>query len=234
VRSPHTALVNRLLCVAALLLAGAAGAFGQATRIVSANEFFAALIAHYAGIKTYEATIGIKQDTAVSTGRLSYKAPNLLNVRFDSPAGEVLNFDGKRLDVTVPSQKVVLEQDYKTVPDDQLAGIATAGALAVLRTQYSVAYLTGPDPVPLDKDTPDLVIKLKLVARASTSFSDMIMSVKDQMVRRVEATLANGASMVVDFTSVKPNAAVPDNRFVFVPPGDYTAVKNWLYDPSKQ
>lgn len=226
--------MNKLRGIASvLLLAAASAGFSQATRIVSANEFFDNLISRYGDIRSYEATITIKQDTTVSSGRISYKAPDLLNIRFDNPAGQVFNFDGKKLDVILPSQKVYLEQDYKALPDDQLAGVATGRALALLKNEYSIGYLTGPGMVPLDKDTPDQVTKLKLVARASTSFSDMIVSVKDQLIRRVEATLANGSPMVVDFTGVKPNAAVPDARFAFVPPGDYDAVKNWLFDPSK-
>ncbi len=200
---------------------------------MSANQFFATLSDHYAGIKSYEATVSFKQDTTTSSGRLSYKAPDKLNIRFDIPSGQVINFDGKKLDVSLPSQKVWLEQEYKALPDDQLAGIATGPGLAVLRAQYSVAYLVSPDPVPLDKDTNELVTKLKLVASASTSYSDMIVSVKDQLIRRIEATLTNGSTMVVDFTNMKPNAAVPDQRFVFVAPGDYELVKNWLFDPTK-
>jgi outer membrane lipoprotein-sorting protein len=225
--------VNKLRGIAFIFFLIAAAGFAQAARIVSADEFFAVLSTHYAGIKSYEATVSFKQDTSVSSGKLSYKSPDKLNIRFDSPAGQVLNFDGKKLDVSLPSQKVYLEQEYKSLPEDQLAGIATGQALSVIKNQYSVAYLTGPDTVPLDKDTIEQVTKLKLVARASTSFSDMIMSVKDQVIRRIEATLTNGSTMVMDFTNVKPNVAVPDSRFAFVAPGDYELVKNWLFDPAK-
>jgi outer membrane lipoprotein-sorting protein len=226
--------VNKRLGIGSILLfCVAAAAFAQAAKIMSAQEFFATVRTHYAGIKSYEATITIKQDTTVSSGRLSYKAPDKLNIRFDSPAGQVLNFDGKKLDVSLPPQKVYLEQEYKTLPEDQLAGVASSEALSVLKNQYSVAYLTGPGTVPLDKDTNEPVTKLKLVASASTSFSDMIMSIKDLVIRRVEATLTNGAQIVVDFTNVRPNVAVPDARFAFVPPGDYEIVKDWLFDPTK-
>jgi len=216
-----------------LLSVVAAAGFAQATRITSANQFFAALSDHYSTIKSYEATVSFKQDATTSSGRLSYKAPDKLNLRFDSPAGQVINFDGKKLDVSLPSQKVWLEQEYKFLPDDQIAGVATGPGLSVLRAQYSVAYLVGPDLVPLDKDSGELVTKLKLVASASTSYSDMIVSVKDQLIRRIEATLTNGSTIVMDFTNMKPNAAVPDQRFMFVAPGDYEQVKNWLFDPTK-
>jgi outer membrane lipoprotein-sorting protein len=216
-----------------LFFSAVTAGFGQATRMVSADEFFAALSSHYAGIKSYEASVSFKQDTSLSSGKLSYKSPDKLNIRFDSPAGQVFNFDGKKLDVSLPSQKVYLEQEYKTLPDDQLAGVATGQALVVIKNEYSVAYLTGPGTFPLDKDTNELVTKLKLVARASTSFSDMIMSVKDQVIRRIEATLTNGSTMVVDFTNVKPNVLIPDSRFAFAVSGDYELVKNWLFDPAK-
>jgi outer membrane lipoprotein-sorting protein len=221
------ALVLAVLLLGAVAIAGSA----QGTRIVSADEYFTTLRTHYTGITSYEATITIKQDTSTSSGRLSYKAPGFLNVRFDS--GMIINMDGKKIDVTMPSQHVWMEQVYKTQPDDQAAGLATAAALSAMKGQYSVAYLTGPGTVVLDKDTPEQVVKLKLVARASTSFSQIILSVtRDLVIRRAEATLTNGSQMQVDFTGMKPNVTIPASRFVFTPPDGYEQVRNWLFDPS--
>jgi outer membrane lipoprotein-sorting protein len=226
---------SRRLALAALFAAATAAAAFAQTGLRSAVQYFDDLRKSYDKITSYEATVTIKQDTTTSSGRLSYKAPNLLNVRFDS--GMVMNMDGKRLDVTMPGQKVWLEQAYKNQAEDQGAGIATATALSAMKARYSVAYLTGPDAVALDKDIPEKVVKLRLVARTATSFSQLILSVgtnasKDLYIRRVEGTLTNGSQMQVDFTGIKLNVSFPASRFVFVAPDGYEQVKNWLFDPA--
>ena len=56
-------------------------------------------------------------------------------------------------------------------------------------------------------------MKLKLVARGSTSYSQMIISVKDNLVRRVEGTQTSGDKVVMDFANIRINQGVPDSRF---------------------
>ncbi len=202
----------------------------SAQRIVSAEEYFSNLSTTFAGIKDYTATVTITQGKTVSRGRLYYKAPLFLRIDFDSPPKQVINFDGQKLTVYDPANNVTLEQTYKKKTPAQLDQLLGARGLSILQRNFSVAYLVGPDPVPLEEGSKEMVVKLKLTSRGTTGYSEMTISVKDGFYRRVEATPINGDAWVWDFTNVRMNQDIPDSRFNYDSPPDANVVSDWLFD----
>jgi outer membrane lipoprotein-sorting protein len=208
-------------------------ASAQSADIVSAEKVFANLSASYGAIKDYEANITITQGKGVSRGRISYKSPLYIFIRFDDPANQVICFDGEKLTVYLPGEQVVLQQRYKKKSPSQIESLATAQGLFLLQRNYSIAYLTGPSPVPLEEGSRDMVVKLKLVSRGTTSYSQMIISVKDSLIRRVEGTQSSGDKVVMDFTNIRTNQGVPDSRFVYDAPPYANVIQDWLFDPEQ-
>ena len=210
-------------------------AFAQATEIVSAEKYFAGLSAAYGRIKDYEAVVSITEGKTTYHGNLSYKSPLFLRIDFDDPPKMVLCFDGQKLIWFSPQNEVVLEQDYKKKTNNQIESMATAQGLILLQRNYSIAFLnaTGAAPVPLEDGSRELVSKLKLVSRGSTSYSQMIISVKDNLIRRVEGTQTNGDKVVMDFTNIRTNQGVPDSRFVYDAPPYANVIQDWLFDPEE-
>ncbi len=208
-------------------------ASAQSTEIVSAEKFFANLSASFGAVKDYEANLTITQGKTVSRGRISYKSPTYLFIRFDDPANQVICFDGEQLTVYLPSEQVVLQQHYKKKSPAQIEALVTAQGLALMQRNYSVAYLTGPAPVPLDDGSREMVVKLHLVSRGTSSFSELIISVEESLVRRVEGTQANGDRVVMDFQNVRVNQGVPASRFVYDPPPYANVIQDWLFDPEQ-
>ena len=118
-------------------------AFPQATEIVSAEKFFAALSANFGKLKDYEAAITITQGKSVSRGKLSYKSPIYLRIDFDDPPKQVLNFDGEKLTFYSPANEVILEQRYKKKTPSQIEGMMTSQGLTIMQRNYSIGYLSG-------------------------------------------------------------------------------------------
>ncbi len=201
--------------------------------MVSAEKFFANLSASYGTVKDYEAALTITQGKSVSRGTISYKSPLYLFIRFDDPANQVICFDGEKLTVYLPAEQVVLQQRYKKKTPNQIEALATSQGLALLQRSYSIAYLTGPAAVPLEEGSKEMVVKLKLVSRGTSSYSQMIVSVKDSLIRRVEGLQPSGDKVVMDFANIRTNQGVPDSRFAYDAPPYANVIQDWLFDPEQ-
>jgi outer membrane lipoprotein-sorting protein len=208
-------------------------AFSQGAEIVSAEKFFSALSASFGKIKDYEASITITQGKSVSRGKLSYKSPIFLRIDFDDPPKQVLNFNGEKLTFYSPANEVILEQRYKKKSPAQVEGMMSSQGLTLLQRNYNIAYLSGPTPVPLDDTSREMVVKLKLSSRGATGYTQLILSVKDNLVRRVEGTQPGGDKVIMDFTNIRTNQGVPDSRFVYDAPPYANVIQDWLFDPEQ-
>ena len=208
-------------------------ATAQSADMVSAEKFFGNLSASYGAVKDYEANLTITQGKAASRGRISYKSPLYLFIHFDDPANQVICFDGEKLTVYLPTAQVVLQQRYKKKSPGQIEAMATSQGLSLLQRNYSIAYLIGPAAVPLEDGSREMVVKLKLVARGATSYSQLIISVKDSLIRRVEGTQPGGEKVVMDFANIRTNQGVPDSRFVYDAPPYANVIQDWLFDPEQ-
>ena len=217
-----------MLCFLAPPIASA-----QSADMVSAEKFFGNLSASYGAVKDYEANITITQGKGVSRGKISYKSPLYLFIRFDEPANQVICFDGEKLTVYLPNEQVVLQQRYKKKGPGQIEALATSQGLTIMQRNYSIAYLTGPSTVPLEDGSREMVVKLKLVSRGTTSYSLLIVSVKDSLIRRVEGTQSNGEKVIMDFANIRTNQGVPDSRFVYDAPPYANVIQDWLFDPEQ-
>ncbi len=204
-----------------------------AQEIVSAEKFFAALSASYGAVKDYVADITITQGKTVSHGKLSYKSPFYLRIDFDDPKGQVVVFDGEKLTFFSPQYEVVLEQKYKKKGAAQIESLASSQGLTILQRNYSVAYLTGPAPVPLDDGSREMVVKLKLTSHGTTGFTQLVISAKDSLIRRIEGTEVNGDKVTLDIANVRVNQGVPDERFNYDPPPYANVISDWLFDPEE-
>jgi outer membrane lipoprotein-sorting protein len=207
----------------------------QSAQMVSADKFFAELSASYGKVKDYEASFTWTQGKAVSSGKISYKSPMYLRLDFASPANQVLNFDGEKLTFYSPANEIILEQKYKKKSASQLEGMVTSQGLNLWQRNYSIAYLTGPAEIPLEEGSREMVVKLKLVSHAATSYSQMILSVarSTMLIRRVEGVLTSGEKVALDFTNIRTNQGVPDSRFEYNSPAYANVYQDWLFDPEQ-
>ena len=225
----------RTLSIIGILLVLACGAAGS-QEILSAEKFLDAVSKQFGAITDMEADISFSQGAnGTWRGTLSYRTPLYLRIDFTNPKGQFIAIDAEQLVIYVPSLNVVMVQALKKRSSGQLAEMVTAKGLGMLTRNFSVAWATGPDPVPLDDGSPEMVYKLKLTPRvASTGFRSMVLSVtRDRVFRRLEGVRADGERQALDYLSVRINQNLPDQRFRIDTPPDANIIPDFLFDPEE-
>jgi outer membrane lipoprotein-sorting protein len=216
---------NLLFACLFLLLSSS---FAFADRLLSAEKFLDAFAKSFQKVKDYSALAVITEGKSESQGELYYRSPGYLRIDFDN--GQVMVLDDTMMTVYIPQYQVVLEQHYKEQPG-AVQDLASGPGLATLQREYSVGYLLGPSPVPLDEGSNEMVVKLKLLPLTTTGFRQLILSVKDSLVRRIEGIQDNGESITLDLKRVRVNQGIPVSRFTYTPPSEARIIPDWLFNP---
>ena len=231
----HTAVggrpaVLRLPLVALLWLVTALP--GAAQEVITAESFFEAVSATYSGIVDYQADILITQGSVVMAGTLSYKHPNLLRIDFSEPEGQVIVSDGSLLTVYYPKLEVIFEQRLRNRGDGNVAGLASRQGLHFMQSNYAIAYLEEPDPVPLDPGSGELVVKIRLASRStSEGFRQLEIAVAPgNLIRRITGTTVGFEEHRLDFLDVRTNQNIPDGRFDYDSPPSANVYRDFLFE----
>lgn len=214
--------------LAALLFFSSLSLRGQ--EITTAENFFDQVSDVYSEIRDYIAKITITQEKDTMSGTLYYKAPNLLRIDFSSPAEQVLVTDGMKLTVYIPLYRVVMSQ---TLKKRSAASLATKQGLAMLKRNYSIAFLEGPGKVPLDGPGSSPVTKLKLTWRTnSEGFREMVLAINSQnMICRIDAVTVGYQKIQYNFEDIRINQNIPDARFRYDAPASANVQENFLFEP---
>jgi len=227
-------MVNRdLFFTVCVLVFAAAAAGGTAQDIRTATDYFDWVSEQYGKIEDYQAEVKIIRDETEMAGELFYKNPNLLRIDFSDPEEQVLVVDGKKLTIYIPRHSVIMEQPLKRRSSASVASMASSQGLHLLKRNYSIAYLEGPDPLPLDKDSRVRVVKLKLVWRTNDAgFRQLIVSVGENgLIRRIIGVTLEYEELQFDFTNIVINQEIPDARFEYESPASANIFNNFLFEP---
>ena len=206
-----------------------------AQEIITADRFLESVSQRYASIRDYEASVAIRSGTTDMTGNLSFLDPFFLRIDFIRPAEQVLVFNGEHLTIHVPDLRATLNQAVTPVRRANTpvaASLASAQGLQLLRRGYVPAFVTGPNPVPLDDRSREMVVQLRLTRRlASEGFRELILSVDPEtlLIRRIEGRTIADALVRFDFTNVRTNLGIPEQRFVYDSPASANLYNNFLF-----
>ena len=209
-----------------------------AQEIVTADRFLETVSQRYTNIRDYEADVAIRSGTTDMTGNLSFLDPFFLRIDFTRPAEQILVFNGENLTIHIPDLRATLSQAVTPVRRANTpvaASLASAQGLQLLRRGYVPAFVIGPNPIPLDDRSREMVVQLRLTRRlASEGFREIILSVDPEtlLIRRIEGRTTTDALVRFDFTNVRTNLGIPEQRFVFVPPGTSNIYNNFLFRES--
>ena len=202
--------------------------FGQ---VITAERYLEMVSEHYAGVRDYEASIAIRSGNTDMFGNVSHLSPSFLRLDFTRPAEQVIVFNGNTLTVYLPEFRTVLNQDISQNRRAGGAALATAQGLVLLRRNYVPSFVTGPNPEPLDAGSSERVMRLRLTRRTvSEGFREIILSVNPDtmLIRRIEGrTIAEG-DVRFDFTNIRTNQNIPQQRFIFDNPPLATMHNNFL------
>jgi outer membrane lipoprotein-sorting protein len=205
--------------------------------IFTAAQYLDSVSEIYGQVQDYEADIeiylGDKKGDADMRGVVFYKTPNRFRINFSKPAEQVINMDGKSLTVYLPEQRVTMSQKLKRRSDSAIAMMASSQGLNLLKKGYSVAYLSSPEPIPLDEGSKELVTKLRFVWRSTDEgFRQLEISfLANGLIRRIIGITTSYEKLQFDFKNVKINQKIPDARFLYDSPASVNIIDNFLFEP---
>ncbi|WP_461246647.1 LolA family protein [Treponema sp. R6D11] len=224
-------MLKRWLSLLLLLGLSISALFGQ--EIITAEKYLEMVSETYGSIRDYEAHIVIRTGNTEMIGNLSHLSPSFLRIDFSKPAEQAIVFNGELLTIYLPEFKAVLSQNVnQTRRGTSGAGFATAQGLNMLRRNYVPSFVTGPNPEPLENNSRERVVKLRLTRRSiSEGFREIILSINpdSRLIRRIEGkTIAEG-DLRFDFTSIKVNQGIPELRFLYDSPASANMYNNFLF-----
>jgi outer membrane lipoprotein-sorting protein len=205
----------------------------NAQEIITAERYLDTVSERYSGIRDYEARIVIRSGNSEMQGNVSYLSPSFLRIDFTRPAEQVIVFNGELLTVYLPEYRAVLNQSI-TPSRRPAAGasMASAQGLNLLKRNYVASFVTGPNPVRLDENSNEEVVKLRLSRRSiSEGFREIILSVSpaSKLIRRIEGRTIADVQVRFDFTNIRTNIGIPELRFVYDSPGSAYMYNNFLF-----
>lgn len=203
-----------------------------AQELLTATAFFDRVSDHYGGIEDYSAQITITNEDSVSYGTLLYRKPNFIRIDFERPEDQILVSDGERLQVYIPRYNVVLSQQLRARSDESLAALAGERGLALLRRNYSIAYLDSPAMVPLEDQSAEMVTKLRLNWRnTGEGYRQLVLSIgEDLLIRRITGVTADYREVQFDFRNVEINPGIPASRFEYRGPASANTFYDFLFE----
>ena len=208
--------------------------FAVSQEIVTAERYLEMVSERYGLIKDYEANIVILSGSTEMSGIVSHLAPSFLRIDFSRPQDQVIVFNGELLSIYLPEYRAVLNQSVTQSRRSTSTGasLASAQGLILLRRNYVPSFVTGPEPIPLDGNSGERVVKIRLTRRSiSEGFREIIISINPEtrLIRRLEGrTIADGL-VKFDFSNIKINQGIPEQRFIYDSPASANMYNNFLF-----
>ncbi|MDR3019984.1 MAG: outer membrane lipoprotein carrier protein LolA [Treponema sp.] len=222
----------RVISLIFLLFLSFSPVFGQ--EIITAERYLEMVSETYGAIRDYEANIAIRSGNSDMAGVVSHLSPSYLLIDFSRPASQMIVFNGELLTIYLPEYRAVLSQNINQSRRSTAAGatMASAQGLTLLRRNYVPSFVTGPNPEPLESNSREMVVKLRLTRRSlSEGFREIILSINSdtKLIRRIEGLTIAGGEVRFDFTNVKLNQGIPMTRFIYDSPASANVYHNFLF-----
>jgi outer membrane lipoprotein-sorting protein len=219
-----------ILCISGLFATGAA----NAQEIITAERYLEMVGERYGGVRDYEARIVVRSGNTEMFGSLSHLAPSFLRIDFTKPMEQVIAFNGEMLTVYLPEYRATLNQSITPSRRSGLSGAALASAqgLMLLRRNYIPSFVTGPDPVALETGSDEMVVNLRLARRSlSEGFREIILSIDPatRLIRRISGRTIAETQVRFDFSDIKINQGIPEQRFIYDSPASANNYNNFLF-----
>jgi outer membrane lipoprotein-sorting protein len=204
----------------------------SAQEIQTAENYFDEVSARYGKIQDYTAIISITQGETVMSGTLYYKNPNLLRIDFTEPEDQVLVTNGSELTIYIPRYEVILVQKLRRRSQAALANMASEQGLNLLKKNYGVAYLSGPEFLPLEEGSDEQVRKLKLESGSTAEgFRQIVLAIgRTGLIRRITGVTIGYEEFMLDLTDIVVNQNIPDTRFEYDSPPYANVYNDFLFE----
>ncbi len=201
----------------------------------TAMRYFQSISEQYKSIVDYTANLVISREERIQVAVVQYKSPYFLRLDFSDPEGMVITVNDEELKVWVPQYSVAYEQSLPGNNQGQLSmAAATPRGLELMMKHYTIAYADSPDPVPLDDESNEMVVKLRLNWKSNNEgFRSLELSINPSLktIRRIRGITTTNESITFDFTDIVLNRGIPTTRFDYESPPYGNTIDNFLFDP---
>jgi len=208
--------------------------------IETALAFFLKVSDNYKNINSYSANLSItiennendKKDIKKMNGILFYKKPNLVRINFSLPRGQILTSNGEHLKIYVPQYAVTFIEKMDNTQLETNLNIATIDGLSMMRKNYSIAFLKGPDMEALYEGSNEMVKKMILTWKNPIEgFRKLELSINQRnLIRRIVGITADYKSVRFDFNDINTNKNISTSFFNYEPPADTNIFNNFLFN----
>jgi outer membrane lipoprotein-sorting protein len=222
--------MKKAIIISAMLIFPVLTVWSQET----AEKFFNSVSEQHGDVTDYQAYITITKGKDVQSGMLYYRTPNQLRIDFDSPEDQVLIVSNQLLELYIPKFRVSFKQTLAKHNTATLASMVSNQGLKLLIRNYRIGYLVGPDPVPLDANSAEKVVKLKLTWNSQTEgFRELEISInpEDKTIRRIIGVTDKHETIRFDFEDIDTLSTIPDVKFEYESPSEGNSIENFLFEP---
>jgi len=220
-------VVKRLVSLIFILIFQFSVLYGQ--EIITAQRHMELVSNTYSGIRDFEANVIIRSGNSNMAGTISYLAPSFVRIDFTQPAGQVIVFNSEALTIYIPEMRAVLSQPLSQTR--RASGGTSGVGLTLLRNNYVASFLESPYPEPLE-GSGERVIKLRLTRRSNAEgFREIILSINPEtrLIRRMDGRTLSDSEVRFDFTNIKINQGIPEQRFIYDTPPSSNLYHNFLF-----
>ncbi len=223
-------VMRKAIIILALLIITPLSLWSQQT----AEKFFSSVSEQHGDVSDYQAYITITKGNDVQSGDLFYKTPNQMRIDFSEPEDQVLIVNNELLELYIPKFRVSFKQTLKKHNSATLASMVSDQGLKLLKRNYKIGYLVGPDSVPLEDGSSEMVVKLKLTWMSQTEgFRELEMSINpdDKTIRRIIGVTGSFETITFDFEDIDTVTQISDTKFEYDSPSEGNTIENFLFEP---
>jgi len=202
--------------------------------IITAERYLEMVSNRFIEVRDFQANIAIRSGDSNMAGTISYSSPSTFRMDFTQPAQQMILFNSETLTVYIPELNAVLTQSVNQTRRSGTSSTNTQG-LNTLRRNYVPSYLISPHPVPLDPNSREHVIKLRLTRRSvSEGFREIILSIdpNTRLIRRMEGKTIGDETVIFDLTNIITNQGINSRRFIFDIPASANVYNDFLINKS--
>ena len=135
-----------------------------------------------------------------------------MRLEFSKPDGQVINVNQEKLEVYIPEYRVSFVQELRGDNNPNLPTMATSQGLDLMKRNYSIAYLTGPAPVPPGRRFRGDGCQTEAhLADHSEGFRELYLSIgENNLIRRIEGVTPTQDRVFFQLYDLQVNRDIPD------------------------
>ncbi len=174
----------------------------------TARQFFTKVVEKYDTLPNFQANLTIQTRNSTLRGVLAFTQPNLLQIRFSNPSGQVINIAAGKIQVYVPGYSTTFTQDLNS--DDSNALIPGRDSMTTLLSDYEVSYPASPNWTTAEGISGRVKILHFSRRTANAGFKTIVHTIGESLlIYRIKAVSIYNDTYTITFSNIDTTSSVP-------------------------